>query len=82
MNTKFQLKPKQAKKELFITGILSLPLRVNERALFFTSDKSVLTTPVQYIREVSMDGIVFETKNTIYHLTYSHQSSEIEVICA
>lgn len=82
MNAKLQLMPKQTKKELFITGILSLPLRVNERAFFFTGYNSILTTPVQHITEVSVDGVVFETKNTIYHLTYSHQHSEVEVMCA
>lgn len=70
------------KKEIFVTGTLSLPLRVGERAWFFVNHRSVFTTSVEQILEVNFDGVIFQTRNTIYHLTYAHIPAKSEVICA
>ena len=77
--TKLQLKKK---REVSVTGTLSLPLRVGERAWFFVNHRSVFTTTVEQILEVNFDRVIFETRNTIYHLTYAHIPAEIEVMCA
>ena len=65
-----------------VTAVLSLPLRVHERAWLFTCGRSISTSLVKQILEVSPDGVVFETENTVYHVTYAHRPAEIEVICA
>ena len=41
-----------------------------------------VTSLVQQILEVSQDGVVFETENTVYYLTYARRPAEIEVMCA
>ena len=70
-------------KELTLTGILSLPLRVGERALIFRGyQPSVLTSPVKEILEVSSYGVIFRTCNTLYHLNYTPMPDATEVKCA
>ena len=64
------------------TATLSLPLRLHERAWIITGARSLSTSLVQQILEVSQDGVVFETENTVYYLTYARRPAEIEVMCA
>lgn len=70
------------KTQIHLTATLSLPLRVHERAWLFTCGRSISTSLVKQILEVSQDGVVFETENTVYHVTYAHRPAEIEVMCA
>lgn len=54
------------KKETLLTGQICLPLRVGERAVIIgTGSRSIMTSTVLFIQEVSADGVVFETQNTI-----------------
>lgn len=70
-------------KEQALTGFLSLPLRVGERALIFQGcQQSLLTSPVKEILEVSSYGVVFRTHNTTYRLSYMPAPNENEVRCA
>ncbi|MEQ2843219.1 hypothetical protein [Dorea longicatena] len=70
------------KKETLLTGQICLPLRVGERAVIIgTGSRSIMTSTVLLIQEVSADGVVFETKNTIYHLSYTSEPVS-EVMCA
>lgn len=70
-------------KEQILTGFLSLPLRIGERALIFQDvQQSLLTSPVTEILEVSSYGVVFRTCNTTYRLSYMPVPNENEVICA
>ena len=41
----------------------------------------MITSRVITIQEVSADGVVFETQNTIYHLSYTSEPVS-EVMCA
>ena len=70
------------KTQIHLTATLSLPLRLNERAWIITGARSLSTSLVQQILEVSQDGVVFETENTVYYLTYARRPAEIEVMCA
>lgn len=70
------------KKSAHLTASLSMPLRLHERAWIITGSRSLSTSLVQQILEVSQDGVVFETENTVYHLTYARRPAEIEVMCA
>ena len=72
----------ERKKDTYLTAVLSLPLRMHERAWLFTCGRSISTSLVKQILEVSQDGVVFGTENTVYHVTYAHRPAEIEVICA
>lgn len=67
------------KKELHLTGYLSLPLRVGDRA-WITGIHP--TSEVEKIWEVSESGILFETKNIIYRLDYTTANAKTGVICA
>ena len=70
------------KKETLLTGQICLPLRVGERAVIIgTGSRSIMTSTVLFIQEVSADGVVFETQNTIYHLSYTSEPVA-EVMCA
>nr|WP_217936759.1 hypothetical protein [Enterocloster clostridioformis] len=70
-------------RELSLTGTLSLPLRLGERALIFQgTSQSILTSPVKEILEVSSYGVVFRTCNTIYRLSYTTAPNETGVMCA
>lgn len=72
-----------SQKETTLTGTLSLPLRVDERALILQGNRqSVLTSPVKEILEVSSYGVVFRTCNTTYRLSYMPVPNENEVMCA
>ena len=87
-NEKIKVMPVR-KKHTHLTATLSLPLRLHERAWILTDERawiitgarSLSTSLVQQILEVSQDGVVFETENTVYHLTYARRPAEIEV-CA
>ena len=80
-NEKIKIMPVR-KKHTHLTATLSLPLRLHERAWIITGVRSLSTSLVQQILEVSQDGVVFETENTVYHLTYARRPAEIEVMCA
>ncbi len=80
-NEKIAVIPKQ-KKTVHLTAMLYLPLKLHERAWILCGSQSLSTSLVKRILEVSADGIVFETENTIYHLTYARGPAEIEVMCA
>ena len=90
-NEKIKVMPVR-KKHTHLTATLSLPLRLHERAWILTGSherawiitgaRSLSTSLVQQILEVSQDGVVFETENTVYHLTYARRPAEIEVMCA
>lgn len=69
------------KKELHLTGYLSLPLRVGERA-WIISNGIHPTSEVEKIWEVSESGVLFETKNIIYRLNYTTANAKTGVICA
>lgn len=69
------------KKRQILTGTLSLPLRVGERAWICYGSHTITTTPVMHIWEVSTDGIIFETCNSIYELNYVFYPNT-EVMCA
>lgn len=71
-----------SKKHIHLTAVLSLPLRLHERAWILANSRTISTSHVERILEVSQDGVVFETENTVYHLTYTRQLAEIEVMCA
>ena len=70
------------KTQIHLTATLSLHLRLHERAWILTGSRSLSTSLVQQILEVSQDGVVFETENTVYYLTYARRPAEIEVMCA
>lgn len=70
------------KTQIHLTATLSLTLRLHERAWILTGSRSLSTSLVQQILEVSQDGVVFETENTVYYLTYARRPAEIEVMCA
>lgn len=59
-NTNITLHTTQ-KKEYVLTGILSLPLHLGERAWIYSYNQTFATSPVQSILEVSENGVVFET---------------------
>lgn len=65
-----------------LSGWFHSPLRVGERAILSrVNGFSILTSPILTILEVSNDGIVFETKNTICHLVLTPKTIS-EVMCA
>lgn len=70
------------KKELHLTGYLSLPLRVGDRAWIISNSGIHPTSEVEKIWEVSESGILFETKNIIYRLDYNTANAKTGVICA
>lgn len=70
------------KKIVSITGSLSLPLRVDERAFIHSSGHSIITSKVKCILEVSDAGIIFETFHTVYNLRYETIAKPNEVMCA
>lgn len=72
----------RCKKETLLTGQICFPLRIGERAVIIgTGSRSMITSRVITIQEVSADGMVFETQNTIYHLSYTSEPVS-EVMCA
>ena len=70
------------KKELHLTGYLSLPLRVGERARNNSNTGIHPSSEVEKIWEVSEPGVLFETKNIIYRLNYTTANAKTGVICA
>lgn len=74
--------PKEEKKKVALTGFLSLPLRVGERAFINHGSHSIMTSTVKIIVEVSAEGVIFETNNTIYSISYATVPEESEVMCA
>ena len=75
-NTNITLHTTQ-KKEYVLTGILSLPLHLGERAWIYSYNQTFATSPVQSILEVSENGVVFETCNSIYRLSYTRVPMEL-----
>lgn len=59
------------KKQVRLTGSLSLPLRVGECAFIRQQNQTLSTTTVIQILEVSEYGVTFETCNTVYRLKYT-----------
>lgn len=45
-------------------------------------NQTFATSPVQSILEVSENGVVFETCNSIYRLSYTRVPMELEAMCA
>lgn len=70
------------KKQIVLTGSLSLPLRIGERAFILCQNQALSTTIVKQILEVSECGVIFETCNTIYRLRYATFPVATEVMCA
>ena len=70
------------KKEHLLTGVLSMPLHLGERAWIYTCNQTMITSPVQTILEVSENGVVFETCNSIYRLSYTRVPIVMEAMCA
>ena len=53
------------KTQIHLTATLSLTLRLHERAWILTGSRSLSTSLVQQILEVSQDGVVFELKTPL-----------------
>ena len=53
-----------------------------ERAWIYSYNQTFATSPVQSILEVSESGVVFETCNSIYRLSYTRVPMELEAMCA
>lgn len=70
-NTNITLHTTQ-KKEYVLTGILSLPLHLGERAWIYSYNQTFATSPVQSILEVSENGVVFET----YIIGFGHAGAD------
>lgn len=70
------------KSTVIMTGTLSLPLCIGERAWIQTGHQFFTTSMVKKIMEVSEIGIRFETCNTIYDLRYEKIVKESGVMCA
>ena len=83
-NTMIQTMENPCKKQTILTGTLSLPLRIGERAWIRQTNQCITTSTVQKIWEVSEDYIIFETCNTIYRLQYARLpvGMAAEVMCA
>ena len=76
-NTNITLHTTQ-KKEYVLTGILSLPLHLGENGRgSIVITRPLATSPVQSILEVSENGVVFETRNSIYRLSYTRVPMEL-----
>lgn len=57
-----------------ITGILCYELNSGFRAFVQeTSGRGIITSQVVDVRNETADGVEFETKNTIYKLTYAKE---------
>lgn len=82
MNQKIVSMNDVEKKQVALTGFLSLPLRVGERAFIYHGGQTIATSPVNQILEVSEDGVIFETLNTLYTLVYTTIPLKNEVMCA
>lgn len=80
-NNKLTLHSTQ-KTKYHLTGILSMPLHLGERAWIYSCCRTFTTSPVQRILEVSENGVVFETCNSIYTLSYTRIPLEKEAMCA
>ena len=52
------------------------------RAWIYSYNQTFATSPVQSILEVSENGVVFETCNSIYRLSYTRVPMELEAMCA
>lgn len=81
-NNKKICKLNDSKKQIALTGTLALPLRVGERALISYQNQSIITSSVKQILEVSDHGVIFETCNTLYDLTFIWIPIETGVLCA
>ena len=53
-----------------VTGLLCRPLKLHEKAQIRSGSHTFSTSPVTQILEVSLYGVVFETEDVLYHLTY------------
>lgn len=69
------------KEEQNITGTLTLPLKLGERAFIRYGSQSMVTSPVMQIWEVSRDSVTFETCHSLYRLSYT-PCPQTEVMCA
>ena len=54
----------------------------NEKITAMPVKKTQIYLTATLSLEVSQDGVVFETENTVYYLTYARRPAEIEVMCA
>ena len=69
--------PETLKRRRELTGHLCLPLRVGDRAWISCKTGLLTTSAVQTIWEVSETSIVFETGNSIYHVTNLVPKAEV-----
>ena len=54
------------KKVVLLSGSIVFPLRVGESAIIFYSGGMLRTSAVERIKQITLESIVFETKNSIY----------------
>ena len=60
----------------------STPVLPDGGAWIYSYNQTFATSPVQSILEVSENGVVFETCNSIYRLSYTRVPMELEAMCA
>lgn len=83
MKRKLEIIPIRNIKEACITGHLTQPLRVGEKAIIrLQTGQSIITSCVKKILEVSETNTIFVTHNTIYNLSYNISPTGTEVNCA
>ena len=66
MNIFKEIKPN--KKIINLQGIVVFPVITGQRATILQDNQTISTSPVAAILEISKNGIVIETKNTIYQV--------------
>lgn len=69
--------PETLKRRRELTGHLCFPLRIGNRAWISCRNGLLTTSLVEIIWEVSETGIIFETANSIYHVTYFFPKTEV-----
>ncbi|RFZ77604.1 hypothetical protein DS742_17465 [Lacrimispora amygdalina] len=60
---------KKQKKEIYMNGSLLRPIAIGQSALIQTDGKVYHTSRVQAIHEQTEESILFETLNSLYHLS-------------
>lgn len=69
--------PETLKRRRELTGHLCLPLRIGNQAWISCRNGLLTTSLVEIIWEVSETGIIFETANSIYYVTYLFPKTEV-----
>jgi len=57
------------KKNIFINGDVRLPLKVGSRAVIDQKSEAICTSTVTAIHMINDTTLIFETKNSIYHVS-------------